>query len=99
MEFDIPICGSYNPPLVYIGLMTFSLSSSNSRNSCPFFLLSLNNFCHDSSIRLHSFFLLSKNEFFAGKVGGIWDDLASLLTRACLGHSNLLGQYQKYIEL
>ena len=98
-EFEIPICESHNPPLVYIGLMTFSLSSSNLRNSCPFFLLSLNDFCHDLSIRLHSFFLLSRNEFFSGRMGGIWYDLAFLLTRACQGHSSLLEQCQKCIEL
>ena len=70
-ELETPICGSHNPPLAYVSLMTCSLSSSNSRNNCPFFLLSLNNFCHDPSIRSHSFFLLSKNEFFSGRVGRI----------------------------
>ena len=33
MEFEIPMCGSHDPPLEYVGSMTFSLSSSNSRNS------------------------------------------------------------------
>ena len=98
MEFEIPICGSHKPPLAYVGLMTCSLSSSNSRNSYPFFLLSLNNFCHDSSRESHSFFLLSKNKFFSGRMGRIWDDLASSSTKACLGHFSLLGQYQKCIE-
>jgi len=98
-EFEIPMCGSHDSPLAYIGLMTLSLLSSNSRNSCPFFLLSLNDFCHDTSMRLHSFFLLSKNEFFSGRLGGVWKDLAFSLTRVCLGHSSLLGQYQKCIEL
>ena len=99
MEFDIPIYGSHEPPLAYVGLMTLSLSSSKSRNSCPFFLLSLKDFCHSSRVRSHSFFLLSKNEFLSERVGGGWDDLASLSTRMCLGHSSLLGQYQKCIEL
>ena len=98
-EFEIPIYGSHNPPLAYISLMTLSLLSSNSRNSYSFFLLSLNNFCHDSSMRLHSFFLLNRNKFFSGKVNGIWEALASLSTRVCLGHSSLLGQYQKCIKL
>ena len=98
-ELKIPICVSHNPPLAYVGLMTFSLSSLNSRNNCPFFLLSLNDFCHDARERSHSIFLLNKNEFFSGRVGGIWDDLASLLTRVCLGHSSLLGQCQKCIAL
>ena len=98
-EFEIPMCDSHDPPLAYVGLMTLSLSSSNSRNNCSFFLLSLNDFCHDSSKRLHSFLLLSKNEFFSGRVGRVWEDLASSLTRMCLGHSSLLGQYQKYIAL
>ena len=62
-EFEILICGSHDPLLAYVGLMTLLLLSSNSRNSCPFFLLSLNDFCHNSSMRLHSFFLLSKNKF------------------------------------
>ena len=69
-ELDIPICSSQDPPLAYVGLMTCSLLSSNSRKSCPFLLLSLNNFCHDSSRRLHSFFLLNKNEFFSSRMGG-----------------------------
>ena len=47
MEFDIPMCGSHKPPLAYVGLITLSLSSSKSRNNCPFFLLSLKDFCHD----------------------------------------------------
>ena len=70
-ELDIPICGSQDPSLVYVGLMIYSLSSSNFRNNCPFFLLSLNNFCYDSSKRSHSFFLLSKNEFFSGRIGEV----------------------------
>jgi len=70
-EFETPICGSHNPPLVYVSLMTLSLSSSNLRKSCPFFLLSLNNFCQDSSMRLYSFFLLSKNKFFSERIGGM----------------------------
>ena len=32
-------------------------------------------------------------------MGGIWDVLVSLSTRVCLGHSSLLGQCQKCIEL
>ena len=98
-ELDIPICGSQDPPLVYVGLMTHLLLFSNLKKSCLFFLLSLNDFCHDSSRRSHSFFLLSKNKFFSERIGGTWDILASLSTRACLGHFSLLGQYQKCIEL
>ena len=70
-EFEIPMCGSHDPPLAYVSLMTLSLSSSNSRNNCSFFLLSLNDFYHDLSKRSHSFFLLSKNEFFSGRMGGV----------------------------
>jgi len=92
MEFDIPIYGSHKPSLAYVGLMTLLLSSSKSKNSWPFFLLSLKDFYHSSRVRSHSFFLLSKNEFLSGRVGGEWDDLASLSTRMCLGHSSLLGQ-------
>jgi len=99
MEFDIPMCGNHDPPLEYVGFKTFSLSSSNSRNSWPFFLLSLNDCCHDSSIRSHSFFLLNKNEFFSGRMGVVWAVLVSLSTKMCLGHSSLLGQCQKCIEL
>ena len=98
-ELEIPICVSHDPPLAYVGLMTLSLSSLNSRNNCPFFLLSLNDFCHDSREQLHSNFLLSKNEFFLERMGGMWDDLASLSTRVCLDHSILLGQCQKCIAL
>ena len=50
-------------------------------------------------MRSHSFFLLNKNEFFSGRMGGVWDVLVSLSTRMCLGHSSLLGQCQKCIEL
>ena len=69
-ELDIPICGSQDPPLVYVGLMTHLLLFSNLKKSCLFFLLSLNDFCHDSSRRSHSFFLLSKNKFFSERIGG-----------------------------
>ena len=50
-------------------------------------------------MRLYSFFLLNKNEFFSRRMGDVWDDLVSLLTKVCLGHSSLLGQCQKCIEL
>ena len=33
MEFEIPMCGNHDPPLEYVGFMTFSSLSSNSRNS------------------------------------------------------------------
>ena len=98
-ELETPICGSQDPPLAYVGLMTHSLSSSNSRKSCPFFLLSLNDFFHVPSRRLHSFFLLNKNEFFLERVGGAWAILASSSTMVCLGHFSLLEQYQNCIEL
>ena len=99
MESDIPMCGSHKPPLAYVGLMTLSLSSSKSKNNCPFFLLSLKDFCHDSRVRSHSFFLLNRNKFLSGSIGEEWADLASLSTRMCLGHSSLLGQCQKCMEL
>ena len=79
--------------------MTWSLSSSNSRKSCPFFLLLLKETFHVSNRWLHSFFLLNRNKFLLGRVGGVWDALTSLSTKACLGHFSLLGQYQNYIVL
>ena len=50
-------------------------------------------------MKSHSFFLLNKNEFFSRRMGGVWDDLVSLSTKVCLGHSSSLGQCQKCIEL
>ena len=50
-------------------------------------------------MRSHSFFLLNKNKFFSGRMGVVWDNLVSLSTKVCLGHSSLLGQCQKCIEL
>jgi len=93
MELETPICRSHDPFLVYIGLMTYSLSFLNSRNSYLFFLLSLNVFCYVSSKRLYSFFLLNKNEFFSREIGRAWAAFAFSSTMVCLGHFSLLGQY------
>ena len=47
----------------------------------------------------HSFFLLNKKEFLLGRIGGGQDALTSSSMMACFGHLDLLGQYQKWMEL
>jgi len=45
-ELVNPIKGSHEPPLAYVGLMTFCSLSSKLRKYWPFFILSANDVCH-----------------------------------------------------
>lgn len=60
IELVVPMMGSHNPPSVYVGFMTRSLSSSKSKNNCPLFLLVWNEVCNSFRRLSHSFFLLNR---------------------------------------
>ena len=95
--FEKLIEGSQEPPLEYVGLMTDCLSSSNSKNSWPFFFPEENAVCHSFSTSSHSFFLLNKKEFLLGCTGKFSATLTCSSTSLCLGHWALLGYCQKYM--
>ena len=48
---------------------------------------------------LHFFFLLNKKEILLGSIGKSSASFTWVLTILCLGHSALLGQYQKCMQL
>ena len=53
--------------------------------------------CHLQRVLSHSFFLLNKCDSLLGKVGVHELALTWSSMSLCLGHSALLGQYQKWI--
>jgi len=94
-ELEFSMNGSHEPLLVYIGFRTFPLLSSKSKKSWPLLWLLGKVSCHSFKISLHFFFLLNKKEFLLGNVGKSLASFTWVLTILCLGHSVLLGQYQK----
>ena len=53
--------------------------------------------CHSQRVLSHSFFLLNRYDSLLEKVGMYELALTWSSTSLCLGHSALLGQYQKWI--
>ena len=82
-EFVIPMIGSHDPPLAYMGLITFSPLSLKLKNDCPLFLLVWNDVCQCLRRLSHSFFLLNRYKFLLGRVGRSLASLTSLSTTAC----------------
>ena len=68
-ELVKPIEGSHEPPLAYVGMITFCFSSSKSRKHCPLLGLDMKEFCHSERMLLHSFFLLKRCDSLLGKMG------------------------------
>ena len=68
-ELVKPIEGSHEPPLAYVGLITFWFLSSKSRKSCPLLGFDMKESCHSERMLSHSFFLLNKCDSLLGKMG------------------------------
>ena len=68
-ELVKPIEGSHEPPLAYVGLITFLFSSLRSRKSCPFLGFDMKESCHSERMLSHSFFLLNRYNSLLGKMG------------------------------
>jgi len=86
------IKGSHEPPLLYVGFMTFWFSSLKSRKHWPLLGLVVKEFCHLWRILSHSFFLLNRCDSLLGKTGVQLSALTWSSTSWCLGHLALLGQ-------
>ena len=93
-ELVKPIEESHEPPLAYVGLITFWFSFSKSRKSCPLLGFDIKDSCHSERILSHSFFLLNKCNSLLGKIGAHLSAFTWSSTSLCLGHLALLGQNQ-----
>ena len=96
-ELVKPIEGSHEPPLAYVGLITFWFLSSKSRKSCPLLGFDMKESCHSERMLSHSFFLLNKCDSLLGKIEAHLSAFTWSSTSLCLGHLALLGQNQNWI--
>ena len=96
-ELVNPIEGSYEPPLLYVGFMTFWFSSLKSRKHWPLLGLVVKESCHSWRILSHSFFWLNRCDSLLGKTEVQLSALTWLSTSWCLGYLALLGQNQNWI--
>ena len=96
-ELVKPIEGSHEPPLAYVGLITFWFSSSKSRKSCPLLGFDMKESCYSERMLSHSFFLLNRCNSLLRKMGAHLLALTWSFTSLCLGHLALLGQNQNWI--